>query len=220
MGSELGNPQLYKQAFTHRSFEGIGSNGSNERLEYLGDSVISLVVSRALYELYPEESEGTLTSIRSFLVSRNNMNATAERIGLNQWIFADSSVQLIGNDIMGNTLEALAGAIFLDKGFACAASFIRSHLIVSKNNVKHVAKKEEDYKTELIILLQKHKVPYEFVLLDSKRSKDMGFIHRTELRIHFPDKELTTIGVGTSKKISHQNAAKEALRRIAKQNRE
>ncbi len=216
MGVEINNPQIYSQALTHRSYEGAGGMRSNERLEFLGDSVVSLAVGHTLFELYPEESEGTLTSIRSFLVNRQNMNATAEKLGLDKLIYADGGVTLKGADVMGNTLEALIGAMYLDKGYDFAAQFVRSHLIVSKNNVRVVSKKEEDYKTELIILMQKEKVEYEFVHLDTNYSKEQGFIHRCELRIDFPSGEMRTIGVGNSKKKAHQNAAKEALRRIEK----
>lgn len=216
MGVEISNPQIYAQALTHRSYEGTGGIRSNERLEFLGDSVVSLAVGHTLYELYPEEAEGTLTSIRSFLVNRQNMNATAAKLGLDKLIYADSGVTLKGADVMGNTLEALIGAIYLDKGYDFAAQFVRSHLIVSKNNVRVVSKKEEDYKTELIILMQKEKVEYEFVHLDTNFSKEQGFIHRCELRIDFPSGQMCTVGVGNSKKKAHQNAAKEALRRIEK----
>lgn len=216
MDTEIDNPKLYAQALTHRSYEGAGGIRSNERLEFLGDSVVSLAVGHTLYELYPDEAEGTLTSIRSYLVNRQNMNATAEKMGLEKLIYADSGVTLKGADVMGNTLEALIGAMYLDKGYDFAAQFVRSHLIISKNNVKVVAKKEEDYKTELIILMQKEKVEYEFAHLDTNYNKEQGFIHRCELRINFPDGPMTTIGVGNTKKKSHQNAAKEALRRIEK----
>lgn len=216
VGAELGQVELYRQALTHRSYDGVGSLRSNERLEYLGDSVVNLAVGDALYSLYPEEAEGVLTNIRSFLVSRKNMNATAEKLGIEPLIFADSGLTLHGSDILGNTLEALVGAIYLDKGYVFAAQFVRSHLIISKRNVKVVAKKEEDYKTELIILMQKEKVPFEFVHLDTRYDKAQGFIHRCELHIEFPDGTMTTVGVGSTKKQSHQNAAKEALRRIKK----
>ncbi|MBR8703210.1 ribonuclease III family protein [Porphyromonas levii] len=216
MGTEISNPQIYSQALTHRSYEGAGGMRSNERLEYLGDSVVSLAVGHTLYELYPDEAEGTLTSIRSYLVNRQNMNATAAKLGLDKLIYADSGVTLKGADVMGNTLEALIGAMYLDKGYDFAAQFVRSNLIVSKNNVRVVAKKEEDYKTELIILMQKEKVDYEFVHLDTNFTKEQGFIHRCELRINFPTGQMCTVGVGNSKKKAHQNASKEALRRIEK----
>lgn len=216
LGAELGNPDLYEQAFTHRSYENVGNLGSNERLEFLGDSVVNLAVGDTLFALYPEESEGVLTNIRSFLVSRTNMNATADKLGLEPLIYADSGLQIKGSDLLGNTLEALVGAIYLDKGYPFAAQFVRSHLIVSKKNVKVVAKKEEDYKTELIIMMQREKVPYQFLHLDTKYDKAQGFIHRCQLQIDFPDHPMETIGVGSTKKKAHQNAAKEALRRIEK----
>lgn len=216
LGAELGNPHLYQQALTHRSYENVGNLRSNERLEFLGDSVVNLAVGDALFALYPEESEGVLTNIRSFLVSRTNMNATAEKLGLEPLIYADSGLQIKGSDLLGNTLEALVGAIYLDKGYPFAAQFVRSHLIVSKKNVKVVAKKEEDYKTELIIMMQREKVPYQFLHLDTKYDQAQGFIHRCQLQIDFPDHTMETIGVGTTKKKAHQNAAKEALRRIEK----
>lgn len=216
IGAELGNPQLYLQALTHRSYEGVGNAKSNERLEFLGDSVVNLAVGDTLYGLYPNEPEGVLTNIRSFLVSRTNMNATAEKLGLQPLIYADSGLQLKGTDALGNTLEALVGAIYLDKGYPFAAQFVRNHLIVSKKNVKVVAKKEEDYKTELIILMQREKVPYQFTHLDTKYDQAQGFVHRCQLYIDFPDHPMETIGVGPTKKKAHQNAAKEALRRIEK----
>lgn len=216
IGAELGNVELYRQALTHRSYEGVGSLKSNERLEYLGDSVANLAVGDSLFSLYPEDSEGVLTNIRSFLVSRKNMNATAEKLGIGELIYADSGLTIRGSDLLGNTLEALVGAIYLDKGYDFAAHFVRSHLIISKRNVRVVAKKEEDYKTELIILMQREKVPFQFEHLDTRYDKAQGFIHRCQLHIDFPDNPMTTVGVGGTKKQSHQNAAKEALRRIEK----
>ncbi|MDO5017082.1 MAG: ribonuclease III domain-containing protein [Porphyromonas sp.] len=216
IGAELGDVSLYTLALTHRSYENRGATHSNERLEYLGDSVVNLAVGDALFELYPNESEGTLTNIRSYLVNRQNMNNMAEKMGLDTLIYADSGITIKGSDLTGNALEALIGAIYLDKGYRFAAQFVRSHLIISKNNVKFVAKKEEDYKTELIILMQKEKLPYRFEHLDTRYDKEQGFIHRCQLHIEMPDGPITTVGVGTTKKRSHQNAAKEALRRLKK----
>lgn len=210
IGEPLGNLELYTQALTHRSYESRGANGSNERLEFLGDSVVDLAVGHALIDLYPEEDEGTLTSIRSFLVSRNNMNKSARQLGLDRILYADSSLDLCNSDVLGNALEALIGAIYLDKGFDFTAQFVRQHFIISKQNVSKVAKKEEDYKTEFIIIMQRHKIEYKFEHLDSTYRKDVGMIHRCELLIG-PDLRGITTGVGTSKKIAHQNAAKDAL---------
>lgn len=215
IGEPLGNPRLYTQALTHRSFESKGAIGSNERLEFLGDSVTGIAVGHALYDIYPDEDEGTLTNIRSYLVNRNNMNQTARKIGLDKVIYADPSLDLKNSDVLGNTLEALIGAIYLDKGFEFASQFVRHNMIVSKQNVSQVAKKEEDYKTELIILMQKHKIQFNFSHLDSTYRKGVGMVHRCELLLGSELKCIAT-GVGTSKKIAHQNAAKDALRILSK----
>lgn len=216
IGIKINHISLYKQALTHKSYQNVGTLESNERLEYLGDSVISCAVGHALYELYPNESEGTLTSIRSFIVNRNHLNTVAERIGLESVLYSDDSIDLKNSDVLGNALEALVGAIYLDLGFEIASKFVRSRLIVSKSNLKVISKKEEDYKTEFIILMQKHKIKFNFAHIDSHFEKGQGIIHRCELLVG-PEEVSIATGVGTSKKIAHQNAAKEALRKLNKQ---
>lgn len=216
LGCEVGDLNLYKQALTHRSIDSIGQLPSNERLEYLGDSVISCAVGHALYELYPSENEGTLTCIRSYIVNRNHLNSVAEKVELQRVLMADESIDLKNSDVLGNALEALVGAIYLDKGFDLAAKFVRNRLIISKSNLKIISKKEEDYKTEFIILMQKHKIVYDFSHIDSRIEKGQGIIHRCELLVG-PDNQSIATGVGSSKKIAHQNAAKDALKVFEKQ---
>ena len=208
--------ELYEQALTHRSCSGITPQQSNERLEFLGDSMINSIVGHALYELYPEEDEGTLTLIRSFIVNRNHLNGVGERMGLPLMIRCDESLDLRNSDVVGNAFEALVGAIYLDHGYDITACFIRQRLIVSKKNVRVVAQKEEDYKTEFIILMQKEKIRYEFKHIDTRNVKGQGDIHRCSLIVGEDNPRELAIGVGTSKKIAHQNAAKDALRLLEK----
>lgn len=216
IGGKVQSLAIYRQALTHRSYDNLGQILSNERLEYLGDSVINCAVGHALYELYPEETEGTLTSIRSYIVSRNHLNAVAEKIDIESVLLADSSLDLKNSDVLGNALEALVGAIYLDKGFEFASKFVRKTLIVSKKNLKVISKKEEDFKTEFIILMQKHKIKYDFAYIDSSYEKGVGLMHRCQLLIGEDNQRIAT-GVGTSKKIAHQNAAKDALKVLEKQ---
>lgn len=216
IGREVKNYDLYRRALTHRSYENVGQKGSNERLEFLGDSVLSCAVGHALFDLYPEEQEGTLTGIRSYIVNRNHLNDVAFKLGLDQIVMADESVDFKKSDILGNALEALVGAIYLDLGFDVACRFVRNRLIVSKNNLRVVSKKEEDYKTEFIILMQKHKIKFEFAHLDTHFERNKGMIHRCQLLVGEDNIPIST-GVGTSKKITHQNAAKDALKLIEKQ---
>lgn len=216
IGSKVQSLAIYRQALTHRSYDNLGQILSNERLEYLGDSVINCAVGHALYELYPEEPEGTLTSIRSYIVSRNHLNAVANKVELDSVLLADSSLDLKNSDVLGNALEALVGAIYLDQGFDFASKFVRKTLIVSKKNLTVLSKKEEDYKTEFIILMQKHKIKYDFAYIDSSYEKGVGVLHRCQLLIG-PDGQSIATGIGSSKKIAHQNAAKDALKVLNKQ---
>ncbi len=203
----------YEQAVTHASYPYMDKGGSNERLEFLGDSVLSQIISDAVYHLYPEEDEGGLSQLRSYLVSRNNMNRAASNIGLSKVLRTGPGINLQESDILGNALEALVGAIYLDHGMKVAVSFVRRHIIKSQKYVESVSTKEEDYKTEFIILMQKHKVDYDFEYLGATMTAPNRIIHHCRLAIG-PDRETIATGEGTSKKNAHQDAAQKALKWI------
>lgn len=213
IGAPTQNPHHYQSAFTHRSYLSGSTGINNERLEFLGDSVLSCVVGHILCDMYSEYDEGMLTSLRAQIVSRSNLNNLAIRMRLDTKLRASGHINLRQTDLMGNTLEALIGAIYLDKGFDFAASFVRKHIVISRKNTEKVQVKEEDYKTEFIILMQQHKIPFEFKHIDSHKDEKLGIVHRCQLTIGTDEHPLTT-GVATSKKGSHQNAAKDALKCI------
>ncbi|MDO4771908.1 ribonuclease III family protein [Porphyromonas sp.] len=215
IGCPTENIDLYKKAFTHRSHHKASRKYNNERLEFLGDSVISCVVGHLLYEMYEEDDEGALTSLRAQIVSRSNLNAIAAKLQLDKILRVSGSLNLKNSDTLGNGLEALVGAIFLDKGFDFAQRFVRSHIIVSKKNMERVSAKEEDFKTEFIILMQQQKIDFEFSYIDAITDSQVGLVHRSEILIGDDRRSIAT-GAGTSKKISHQNAAKDALRLLKK----
>ncbi len=215
IGTNTKRIDLYERAFTHRSYQGAKRKLNNERLEFLGDSVLSCVVGGLLYEMYEEDDEGALTALRSQIVSRSNLNAIATKLRLERMLRVSGGVNLKQSDALGNTLEALVGAIFLDKGFDFAQSFIRSHIVISKKNMEKVSAKEEDFKTEFIILMQQKKVEFEFRYIDTITDPSVGLVHRSEILIG-QDKRSIATGAGTTKKTSHQNAAKDALRLLKK----
>lgn len=215
IGEPARDLSLYKQAFTHRSFPERKRGYDNERLEFLGDSVLSCIVSSLLYNMYEEYDEGRLTHLRSMVVSRNSLNTLALKLHLDKMLRISSGVNLKQSDALGNSLEALIGAIFLDKGFAFAQSFVRRHIVISKHHLKQISDRIEDYKTEFIILMQQRKVPFEFRHLDTLPDTGNGIVHRSEIVIG-KDKRCLSVGVGTSKKTSHQNAAKDGLRILRK----
>lgn len=123
------NLELYKTAISHRSVR-EGADENNERLEYLGDTVISTIVAHFLFMRYPYKGEGFLTEMRSKMVNRNQLNDIAVKIGLKKitlYNHFDHSLKI--SQIFGNTLEALAGAVYLDKGYAETQKWVTQRII-------------------------------------------------------------------------------------------
>ena len=145
----------YLQALRHHSASATihqnGSKDSNERLEYLGDSVLNTVVAELLFNTFPYKNEGFLTEMRSKIVSRESLNELAIKIGLSQFVLYDK--RAIGihtkNSIFGNALEAFIGAVFLDGGFELAKRFILKKLIthIDLDTLQHT---EKNFKGRLI----------------------------------------------------------------------
>lgn len=120
---------LYKTALSHRSVR-EGADENNERLEYLGDAIISTIVAHYLFMRYPYKDEGFLTEMRSKMVNRNQLNDIAVKIGLKKitlYNHFDHSLKV--SQIFGNTLEALAGAVFLDKGYKQTQKWVTERII-------------------------------------------------------------------------------------------
>lgn len=210
IGTKPKDIRLYEQALTHASYPGADSGYNNERLEFLGDSVLSQIVSSTVYHLYPEEDEGGLSQLRSYIVSRSTMNRVALKIGLDKVIRTSASLNLEHSDILGNALEAFVGALYLDLGMKATTSFVQKNLVKSQKYVESVSSKEEDYKTEFIILMQKHKIDYSFEYLGSSMDTDNRITHHCSLNVG-PQSEALASGEGPSKKSAHQDAAHKAL---------
>lgn len=123
--------ELYQQAVTHRSAVASDENGrkiNNERLEFLGDAVFTLVTADILYHAFPEKREGFLSSSRSRIIQRETLNRIALEIGLNKLVRADIQITSHNNYIYGNAFEALIGAIYLDCGFKQCRRFIAERI--------------------------------------------------------------------------------------------
>lgn len=208
------NPELYLRALTHASCQGAPEN--NERLEFLGDSILSSIVGHTVYEFYPEDDEGSLSQLRSYLVSRHRINEVARRLGFEHMVMTGGGIDLTHSDILGNALEAFIGALFLDKGYHATVNFVRKKLIVSRKNLEESYEQEEDAKTAFIIQMQKHKIPFDFVYTDSHTDESGTLIHTCELRV---GNQMITIsqGEGSSKKTAHQDASRKALRLLRAQ---
>jgi len=196
---------LYQQAFTHKSTlvdEAKKSFESNERLEFLGDAILDAVISSYIYGKFPFKDEGFLTKLRSKLVRRQFLNRLAEKIGLEELIV--SSLDRESKSILGDALEALIGAIYLDKGYGKAEDFILSKLIQNHVELNDVIETETDFKSRAIEWAQKNKKTYEFQIeeIDSEFSK-------TYLAKLFMDNELKGKGEALSKKKAEQLASEQ-----------
>ena len=134
-GFRPGNTSLYKKAFTHRSVNqvnGIGIKINYERLEFLGDAVLDLVVAKELFKRYPGEHEGFLTQMRSKIVNTRRLNDIGRKMGLDVLIQLDEknkSLNTYKKGLLADALEALIGAIYLDKGYFQAYAFIKDRLL-------------------------------------------------------------------------------------------
>ena len=123
-------PKLYKTALSHRSVR-EGADENNERLEFLGDAIISSVVAHYLFMKYPYKEEGFLTEMRSKMVNRNQLNDIAIKMGLKKiTLYNNFDKGLKASQIFGNTLEALVGAVFLDLGFKGTQKWVTSRIIL------------------------------------------------------------------------------------------
>ncbi len=195
---------IYKLAFLHKS----ASAKNNERLEFLGDAILSSVVANFLYEKFPYKKEGFLTKIRSRIVSRNNLNFVAKKLNLSKFmIFLNVKDS---KNIYGNTLEALIGAIFIDKGYEKTKKFIIRRIIDKYIDLNEIQKKDINFKSQLLELTQKNKKEmfFETKLYIFEKNK---FISKV-----FVNNEELGIGFGSSKKEAEQKASKESLKIYSK----
>lgn len=218
MGYTPVNLSLYRVAFTHSSLcyarGGIRSRvrvEHNERLEFLGDAVIGAVVSEYLYNKFPKQREGFLTQLRSKIVGRDALSALAWEIGLAKFIKAHLNKPLSRN-ILGNTLEAFVGAIYLDKGYACAKETFLNRIFLSKVNVDELIKREFDYKSRLLEWVQKQACCAQFETFEENLRGEKGALtFSSTLRVN---DELVGSGTGHSKKEAEQRAAEQAYNKF------
>ncbi len=210
VGHRFRDPGLLKQALSHKSFASESGTGVyNERLEFLGDSVLAAVVAHQLYVEYPGETEGVLSKKKSLLVSRASLAVWAEEIDLGSRLILGVGEENTGGrtrqSLLANALEALIGALYLDGGYDAASAFIRQWCAR-----KHGTLEETDYKSRLQELLQKrYKSPPTYELT-SASGPDHDKIFSIVVRIG--TRELGQ-GTGKNKKEAEQSAANDALSR-------
>ena len=205
------NVYIYKLAVNHSSASEVNSYGikeSNERLEYLGDAVLGMVVADYLFTQFPFKEEGFLTEIRSKIVNRESLNLISRKIGLNQLInYHKSNYTVVPKSIFGDSLEALIGAVYRDKGFDKCRKFIIEKIILPHYDLDELINTTTNHKSKLIEWAQKENKKIAFKVLDSKESI-MKKQFTTQVVI---DEQFYEIGYGLSKKKAAQDAARRTL---------
>lgn len=205
---------FYDIAFTHRSASRSDSQGkvvNNERLEYLGDAILGAVIADFLYNRFPQEDEGFLTKMRSKLVNRSILTSLTYEMGLNAFIDSNTTSSIEKSHIYGDALEALIGAIYLDKGYNAAKFFITKRILSKYVDLHELEQLDLNYKSKLIEWSQKCKrdVKFDTVEESSENGRQPRFLSIVEI-----DSVEAGRGSGTSKKEAQQNAARETLRRM------
>ena len=155
----------YEKAFTHRSSNKTDENGNPinyERLEFLGDAMLSAVIAGYLYKEAPAGDEGYLTKMRSKIVSREHLNELGRDLQLIQFIDSKISSSQFGDNIHGNVFEALVGAIYLDRGYSYCEKFIDARVIIPYVDIARLEGKVISYKSLVIEWCQKEKKSFHY----------------------------------------------------------
>ena len=206
------NLHVFKVAFTHKSASRYCKTKSfnNERLEFLGDAMLAAVIADFLFSYFPYKKEGFLTKMRSRIVSREQLNEIALSMGLQFHIVAQNRISGTKN-IYGNALEALIGAIYVDKGYQRTKQFVLDKLIRNHIDINKLTKTDNDYKSQLIEWAQKNKEELHFKdeEIESTEHNNQLFTSTVVVNDNVMGK-----GKGASKKEAQQNASKEALLNI------
>lgn len=215
VGVAFNDLNLLRQAFTHRSYlneHREATHGHNERLEFLGDAVLELAVTRFLYEKFPDKPEGELTAYRAALVNAVTLSDIASGIGMNDYLLLSrGEAKDTGRAramLLANAFEALLGAVYLDQGYEAAEQFLKKHLFPSIERV--VAERLwQDPKSTLQEKAQEHEgiTPSYAVLRETGPDHDKQFVVGVHLR-----EQVIAEGEGRSKQEAEQSAARNALK--------
>lgn len=204
--------QLYRMAMTHSSASSSGSKklGCNERLEFLGDAVLSSIISDYLYSNFVKEREGFLSKSRSNLVCRETLNELALEIGIDRFLEACGLPHQHNHYVFGNALEALIGAIYIDKGYKQCRRFLLDRVFSRHLNLESLVRADKNHKSRLIEWTQKTHKSIEFKLVSEELRKEGAFFI-SEVYI---DDVLCGVGDGFSKRESQQKAARLAISKL------
>jgi len=210
LGVKPGNISLYRIALSHRSVK-EGADENNERLEYLGDAVLSAVVADYLFKRYPYKGEGFLTEMRSKMVNRQQLNEIALKMGLKKLtLYNKFDNALKASQIFGNTLEALIGAIYLDKGYIKTQRWVLRSIVIPHMFVDDLEQIDINLKNRLIGWASKNGKVLEFETIDERLESGRRIFTIAAIL----DGEKVSQGKGFNKKDASQVAAQLAIEKL------
>ena len=213
IGYTFRNPKLLRQALPHSSYanEGKKHGRNNERLEFLGDSVLSVIVAKHLFLTYKDIPEGELTKLRASLVCEKALDVFADQLDLGKYLLLGKGEELTGGrqrpSILADAFEAVIAAMYLDGGYEIAQKFVLG--FIPRDLDIHRATPLADYKTALQEIIQQNREEkIEYVMVEEK-GPDHAKIFTAEVLLN---SNVIGRGEGSSKKQAEQNAARGALR--------
>jgi ribonuclease III len=215
LGFLPGSVSVYRIAFTHRSVSFQLKDGTwvnNERLEYLGDALLGAIAAEFIYNHYAHTDEGFMTKLRARIVKRKHLNSTAIQMGIPSLLSSHPHIINASKHLYGNALEALIGAIYLDKGYRGAAKFFRQRMIRKHIDLPSLEMRDSDYKSQLIEWAQKNKK--EVVFFSHEEYDAAAKVPAFQSSVQVEQIECGA-GTGDSKKEAEQQAARAALKGIS-----
>jgi ribonuclease III len=215
-GSPINDSSYYLQALMHRSYleQSEEYDVSNERLEFLGDSVLSLIVAEYLFDEFPEKDEGFLTKVRAKIVNRLALADAAEKINLAEFLLVSKNISNSfvngSKTILSDALEALIGAVYLDNGLDSAKMFIQK-ILIQPNLKEGLYLIDENYKSQLLEFAQANKMESPSYNVIKEEGPQHNRVFTVKVSIGNMD---YGIGRGKNKKSAEQKAAQEALEKL------
>jgi len=213
LGLQFDNPQFFTMALTHRSANSI----NNERLEFLGDSILGFVIAQKLYDIFPEASEGVLSRLRASLVNQGSLAELARKHQLGDYLLLGSGELKSGgfrrDSILSDALEAIMGALFKDQGIDACQQWIERLFAESLNSLS-LNNWQKDPKTQLQELMQSKRLELpEYTLMTMS-----GLAHEQQFKVKctIPIIAETCVGTGISRKRAEQSAAELMLELLNK----
>jgi len=211
VGFTPSNLQIFKQAFSHKSASDpkLHTVTSNERLEYLGDSILSTIVAEYLFQKYPNSNEGFLTKMRSKIVKRKTLNRIADDMGIDV-VLQDNNDTRLSESMKGNALEALVGAIYLEKGFDKTKDIVVKKILRRHLNIQELEDNDDNYKSQLLEFCQKNGNDIDYRVIERFKMDNRD---RFKIAVYVNGKEIAN-GEDFNKKSAEQNASFKALKSL------